>query len=393
MISRFLKKTISLILTIFIFLNISAPAFALTIQEVPNPRVVYGGWVTDMANILTPEDKSTINQIISEYERETGTEIAVVTVEDTSPSLTPRYFATQLFKYWGVGKKNINNGVLFFVSQAERRVEIITGYGIEATLSNYQVKQIINSKIIPSFKQHNFSEGTLIGTQALIQALSQQNTFAAVYATPKIARINVPHPEYIFFGILGILVIAVSCIISLALRPVYLAPRGKSRLHSGTKNRTATCSECGQRMQKLDSQSLISYLNHPEQIAQKLGSVSFDGWRCPQCHPEVPATAIHVRAYVLNDIKFVTCPKCQELTVQRTCKIVKPATMEKKGQELVTEKCNSCSYYHTTTKSILKIGSHSSNGSTNGVTSSDSWGDSGGFGGGDCGGGGDGGGW
>lgn len=281
------------------------------------------------------------------------------------------------------------------MSQAERRVEIITGYGIEAILPNYKVKQIINSKIIPLFKLHNFSEGTLIGTQALIQILSEENTFTVVDIKPKIAGNEVaPKRIYIFWtGALGVLVIAVSCIISLALRPVYLAPSGKSRVYNGTKNRKATCSECGQRMQKLDSQSIISYLNHPEQIAQNLGSVSFDGWRCLQCYPEVPATAIHVRAYVLNDIKFVTCPKCQELTVQRTRKIVKPATMEKKGQELVTEKCNSCSYYHTTTRIILKIGSHSSNGCINGVTSSGSWGDSGGFGGGDCGGGGDGGGW
>lgn len=393
MILNFLKKAISLIVTVFILLNISAPAFALTIQEVPNPRAVYGGWVTDMANILTSEDKSTINQIISEYERKTGTEIAVVTVEDTSPSLTPRYFATQLFKYWRVGKKNINNGILFLVSQAERRVEIITGYGIEAILPNYKVKRIINSKIIPLFKLHNFSEGTLIGTQALIQALSEENTFTAVYIKPKIAGSKVTHPEYIFFALLAGLVIAVSSIITLALRPLRLAPSGKSRVYDGTKNGAAKCSECGQQMQKLDEKSLVSYLNQPEQVAQNLGSVSFEGWRCPQCYPEVPATGIHLRAYVLNNRKFINCPNCEELTVQRKYKIIKPATIAKKGEESVTEKCNCCTYSHTTIHPIPKIGQYSSNGSTDGGIGGGSWGDSGGFGGGDCGGGGDGGGW
>lgn len=254
-------------------------------------------------------------------------------------------------------------------------------------------KQIINLKIIPSFKQSNFSEGTLIGTQALVQALSANNTFTYVHVTPKIAGIATPHPEYIFFALLAGLVIAVSCIIALGLRPLILAPEGKSRKSDGTIDGAATCSECGQSMQKLDPQSLISYLNPPEQVATELGSVSFDGWRCPQCHPEVPATAIHIRAYVLNSRKFLTCPNCQELTVQRRYKTIKPATIAKKGEESITEKCNCCSYSHTKIQPIPKIGSNGSNGYSDGGTGGGSWGDSSGFGGGDCGGGGDGGGW
>ncbi|RUT08939.1 hypothetical protein DSM106972_009920 [Dulcicalothrix desertica PCC 7102] len=346
-----------------------------------------------MANILTSEDKSTINEILTEYEKKTGTEIAVVTVEDTSPSLTPRYFATQLFKYWGIGKKSVNNGILLLVSQAERKVEIITGYGIEAILPNNKVKQIIDSKIIPSFKQHHFSEGTLIGTQALIQALSEDKTFTAVHATIKIWGKPIHHPEYTFFGLLGGLVIAFSCIIALALRPIRLAPNGKSRIYDGTIDGAATCSECGQSMEKVDPQSLISYLNPPEQVAQELRSVRFDGWRCPKCHPEIPPTAIHIRAYVLNYRKFLNCPNCQELTVQRRYKTIKPATISKKGEESVTEKCNCCSYSHTTIQVIPSRGSNDSNGYTDGGTGGGSYGDSGGFGGGDCGGGGAGGGW
>ena len=147
------------------------PSLAVTVQDVPNPRKVDRGWVTDTANILSPETKAILNQMISKLEAENGTEIAVVTVPDTAPSATPKQFATQLFKYWGIGKKGIDNGVLFLISKSDRRVEIETGYGIEKILPNARIGDIINEEIIPRFKQDDLTGGTLAGIQALVMAL------------------------------------------------------------------------------------------------------------------------------------------------------------------------------------------------------------------------------
>lgn len=151
----------------------SLPSQALTVQEVPNPRQVNGGWVTDMANILAPITENQINQIISDLEAKNGTEIAVVTVRETSPSASVKEFATTLFNYWGIGKADRDNGVLFLISQGDRRVEIVTGYGIEEILSDAKVGQIIDSEIIPQFKQGKFDEGTLAGTKAIVLALTE----------------------------------------------------------------------------------------------------------------------------------------------------------------------------------------------------------------------------
>jgi uncharacterized protein len=163
-----LKRTFWGIFLCLALLSFPLPSFAVTVQDVPNPRQVYGGWVTDMANLLDPETEAKLNQMISKLEAENGTEIAVVTVPDTAPSATSKQFATQLFKYWGIGKRGINNGVLFLISQDERRVEIETGYGIEKILPNTQVDDIINQQIIPHFKQGDFAGGILAGTKALI---------------------------------------------------------------------------------------------------------------------------------------------------------------------------------------------------------------------------------
>ena len=151
-------------------------AQALTVEEVPNPQQNNDGWVTDMAEILNDNTEDKLNTLISQLEAENGTEIAVVTVPQTSPSATPKDFTTELFNHWGIGKADEDNGILFLVSTGDRRVEIETGYGIEPILPDAKVGNIIDTKITPQFKQGNYDDGTIAGTQALVDALQNQTS-------------------------------------------------------------------------------------------------------------------------------------------------------------------------------------------------------------------------
>jgi uncharacterized protein len=96
------------------------------VKDVPNPRQINGTWVTDMAGMLDEPTESQLNSLISQLERKNGTEIAVVTVPETTPAESPKEFTTQLFNYWKIGKKGKDNGVLFLISKSDRRVEIET---------------------------------------------------------------------------------------------------------------------------------------------------------------------------------------------------------------------------------------------------------------------------
>jgi uncharacterized protein len=147
-------------------------SFALTVEEVPNPRRENQGWVTDMADILSDETEAQLNQMITQLEATNRTEMAVVTVPETAPSTSPKVFATELFNRWGIGKAEQNNGVLFLISVGDRRVEIETGYGIEAILPDAQVGHIIDTEIMPRFKQGDFNGGTLAGTQTIASTLT-----------------------------------------------------------------------------------------------------------------------------------------------------------------------------------------------------------------------------
>jgi uncharacterized membrane protein YgcG len=157
-------------------------SLAVDVKDVPNPRQMNGTWVTDMAQMLDERTEAQLNSTIAQLERKNGTEIAVVTVPETAPAASPKEFTTKLFNYWGIGKKGKDNGVLFLISQNERRVEIETGYGIEPILPDAKVGNIIDTQILPRFKQSDFNGGTLAGTKALVVAL-EANQPAATSAS------------------------------------------------------------------------------------------------------------------------------------------------------------------------------------------------------------------
>ncbi|MCT7951330.1 TPM domain-containing protein [Ancylothrix sp. C2] len=164
-----LKKSFTITFITLTF--ISLPATALTVEEVPNSRRINGGWVTDTANILTPETEAQLNEMISQLEAKNGSEIAVVTVSDTAPSATTKQFATALFNRLKIGKAGQNNGVLFLISTGNRRVEIETGTGLQTILPNFFVTNIIKQQITPRFKQNDYNGGTIAGTKALVVTL------------------------------------------------------------------------------------------------------------------------------------------------------------------------------------------------------------------------------
>ncbi|WP_205127834.1 MULTISPECIES: hypothetical protein [Okeania] len=65
--SAFWKISLSLALMLY-----SLPSLALTVQDVPNPRQNYGGWVTDMAEILSTDTEAKLNKMISDLEASNG---------------------------------------------------------------------------------------------------------------------------------------------------------------------------------------------------------------------------------------------------------------------------------------------------------------------------------
>ncbi|WP_225894467.1 TPM domain-containing protein [Atlanticothrix silvestris] len=331
---------------------------AVTVQEVPNPRKEYGGWVTDMAGILSDETEAQINQMISELEAKKGTEMAVVTVPKTSPSASPKKFATELFNYWGIGKKGQDNGILLLISVGDRRVEIETGYGVEAILPDAKVGNIIDTQIIPQFKKGDFAGGTLAGTKALIVVLKPDQLSSANQVTPPNTQTTPNNTGgRMLWGILaggGILTLAAGSAVYLTRpRKIFITPEGHTRKSEG--NYTFLCADCQQLMKQVDDSTVQSYLSKPEIVAQKLGSVKFQGWRCSNCSEKQTGNGFHIVAQQSHSSRFHQCPQCQELTVTHNEKTVQSPTQYTSGRRLITDDCHSCDYHHQQEEIIPRL--------------------------------------
>ncbi|MGI0492793.1 TPM domain-containing protein [Alkalinema pantanalense CENA528] len=165
--------------------TIVAPVLAIPIHEVPNPRKLHSGWVADTADLLTPATEAQLNQAVTALEAKNGSEIAIVTVADTQPSQSPKAFATELFNTWGIGKQTTNNGVLFLISKADRRVEVEVGSGLHTVLPDRAVTDLLAQKVAPQFRQGQFDQGTIDGVQAILDMLEQSRSESGTVGTER----------------------------------------------------------------------------------------------------------------------------------------------------------------------------------------------------------------
>ncbi len=107
--------------------------------------------VNDFTGTLDSGWKSSIEELCIKVRNETGAEIGVAVISDLQ-GITIEEYAVKLFKKWGVGKADKDNGVLLLVSMQERKVRIEVGYGLEGVITDLEAGNIINDIIVPRFK-------------------------------------------------------------------------------------------------------------------------------------------------------------------------------------------------------------------------------------------------
>ncbi|SFQ00096.1 TPM domain-containing protein [Parafilimonas terrae] len=118
------------------------------------------GWTSDYGHIFTNNQIAGLDSMLSDYERKTKNEIAVVTFD--SSFIHDEDFDSlvlAIHNFWRVGKIDANNGILIGISTAKRKIRINNGYGIEDKLSNEETKTIIDNIIVPAFKKADYFDG------------------------------------------------------------------------------------------------------------------------------------------------------------------------------------------------------------------------------------------
>ena len=344
---------------------LSVPAQAITIEDVPNPRG-YGSsansWISDTANLLSPESEAKLNQMLSALEAENGTEMAIVTVEQTAPAASPRAFTTDLFNAWGVGKADADNGVVFLISRGDRRAEVVVGNGLEFVLTTSKIENLLQQQAVPSFKQGNYDQGILDASKAIVSELSR-SAVSSIFGS-NMAESNRE-------GLVKVL----AALGGLTLVGVWFRRPSKK------------CRDCQNPLQKMSESELFSRLSNPQKVAVNANSAHYSGWQCSNCNFST------IRRHKRWLSGYEECDRCQEPTLVFSSKeTLTHATQYRSGEARVTHICECCHHIRTELITLARLSDSSNSSGGSGHSDGGSSG-GGGFGGGSSDGGGGGSSW
>jgi len=160
-----MKKRIAVILVLSALL-FAGSAPSVSALDFPDPE----GFVNDFAGILSLEVEQNLEQKLIQLEKDSAIEIAVVTVGSLEGTTVEDY-AVRLFKDWGIGKKNEDNGALLLVAVDERDYRLEVGYGLEPLLTDSKAGRIGRNIIKPNFAEGNYDAGTTEAVDALIKVV------------------------------------------------------------------------------------------------------------------------------------------------------------------------------------------------------------------------------
>ncbi|TFG31516.1 TPM domain-containing protein [Candidatus Thorarchaeota archaeon] len=134
---------------------------ANSIQAIPSPT---GYMVNDWANVLTYEEEDDLEYACRYIEEQTTVEVFIVITDDLEGEEFNRY-SYLLFNGWGMGKDDVNNGLLLILYYWENethfsynfRVEI--GRGLEGAITASEAARITNDNITFWFDWAYFYDG------------------------------------------------------------------------------------------------------------------------------------------------------------------------------------------------------------------------------------------
>jgi uncharacterized protein len=162
------------------------------------------GFVTDLAGVISSSSEERIGSFLSEAERVSGIEIAVVTVPSFDGSTIDQY-GQELFDRWKIGKKGKDNGLLLILGLEERKVRILTGYGLEEYLPDGLCGEILDRYFIPPARSGDFDAAFNRTVDEILRVLQSKLGFT-IDGIP-------PRPAVAPFGIFKLILVIIFLVV------------------------------------------------------------------------------------------------------------------------------------------------------------------------------------
>jgi len=189
----------------------------LAASAAPGREVPFlSGRVNDTAGILSPGMRESLEEKLAAFERETGAQVAVLTIDSLDGEVLEDY-SHRVATTWQLGRKGVDDGVLFLIARDDRKTRLEVGYGLESRLTDAQARRILDNLVRPQFRAGSFDGGVQAGVDAVIGTLRGEDVIPP--EAPPGGSIKglgeVPWPMRLAFGGMFVLVIGIFSLVAL----------------------------------------------------------------------------------------------------------------------------------------------------------------------------------
>jgi uncharacterized protein len=123
--------------------------------------------VTDLTGTLTEAQRSALESRLVAFEAQKGSQIAVLVLPTTAPEEIEQY-SIRVAEAWKLGRKGVDDGVLFLVAKDDRRLRLEVGYGLEGVLPDAIANRIIQDTVLPYLRSGDYYGGISAGVERVI---------------------------------------------------------------------------------------------------------------------------------------------------------------------------------------------------------------------------------
>ena len=133
------------------------------------------GYVNDFAGVISPETDRQLEQQLTNFEQQTGTQVGVVTLTSLE-GRSIEEVANELYRAWGIGGKtgaNKDKGALLVLAIQDRKTRLEVGYGLEGDLPDGLAGELIR-RMRPFLQRKDYSKAAEIGVGSIVTTLSER---------------------------------------------------------------------------------------------------------------------------------------------------------------------------------------------------------------------------
>lgn len=342
-------------------------------ESLPNPNVGHpDNYIADPAGQLSAQTKREVNSRLDALRKRTTCEVGVAVVNSLD-GMTIEDYSYELFRHWGLGKKDNNNGVLLVISPAEKAARIEVGSGAEGVLTDISCANIIRNRIVPAMKRGNLDMAVTGAVGDIYAALTDPavaGELRSAQGEAGLSRIKALDKDVLW----NFLVLVAGCVFLFTLvlfisdfsgtrrRDNYrraMTWRNHMRtywwgsllslgtalpiailayiLYRHARDVAELCDTCGGKMKKLPEDKDNDYLSPSQDFEEKLGTVDYDVWLCPKCG------TVERFPYVERQLKYQKCPECHTIAMNLVMdKVVDPPTTKNDGHGERLYQCQFC---------------------------------------------------